>query len=86
MPRQRPAQPSTAGPDEGDRHEADDTAAVPAGTWPPEVMTLPDVAKYLRFSEQHTRRLADDGQLGGWKLGKSWRFARADLDRRLNGG
>ncbi|MBE7247340.1 MAG: helix-turn-helix domain-containing protein [Actinomycetospora chiangmaiensis] len=49
-------------------------------------MTLPDLAMYLRFSEGHTRKLADEGQLGGWKIGSTWRFLKTDIDRRLLGG
>ena len=61
-------------------------AGAAAGTgFPPEVMNLPELAKYLRFSAAHTRKLADDGHLGGWKLGSAWRFRKTDIDRRLAG-
>jgi hypothetical protein len=72
--------PASESPPEG--------GAVAGAPFPPEVMTLPDLAKYLRFSEQHTRKLADGGRLEGWKLGSAWGFlktsiASAGLRRRL---
>ena len=83
MPRQRPPEPPPVD-DAGDGEPTDAASAAAAG--PPEVMTLPDLARYLRFSEQHVRKLADEGRLGGWKLGSAWRFLKTDIDRRLLGG
>jgi excisionase family DNA binding protein len=50
-----------------------------------DVMTLSEVAEFLRFNEEHTRRLAARGELGGWKIGSTWRFSRSELLRRLRG-
>lgn len=81
MPRQRPPEPAPV--DDAGEGESGEATAIAA--FPPEVMTLPDLAKYLRFSEAHTRKLADEGRLGGWKLGSAWRFLKTDIDRRLTG-
>ena len=45
-----------------------------------DVMTLPEVAKYLRLTEKTTYRLAADGTLPGFKVGGSWRFRQVDID------
>lgn len=45
-----------------------------------DVMTLPEVAQYLRLSEKTAYRLAADGTLPGFKIGGSWRFRKADID------
>lgn len=84
MPRQRPPEPQPV--EETGEGESPPDGGAAAAAFPPEVMTLPDLAKYLRFSEQHTRKLADEGRLGGWKLGSAWRFLKTDIDRRLLGG
>lgn len=44
------------------------------------VMTLPEVAEYLRLTEKTTYRLAADGTLPGFKAGGSWPFRKADID------
>lgn len=45
-----------------------------------DVMTLPEVAEYLRLTEKTTYRLAADGTLPGFKVGGSWRFRQIDID------
>lgn len=45
-----------------------------------DVMTLPEVAEYLRLTEKTTYRLAADGTLPGFKVGGSWRFRQVDID------
>ena len=45
-----------------------------------DVMTLPEVAEYLRLTEKTTYRLAADSTLPGFKVGGSWRFRQADID------
>jgi excisionase family DNA binding protein len=40
-----------------------------------------DVAKMLRFSGQHIRRLAEQKIIPAKKYGKEWRFLRSDLFR-----
>lgn len=44
-----------------------------------EIMTLKDVADYLKLAEKTAYRLAADGKLPGFKVGGSWRFKREDI-------
>jgi excisionase family DNA binding protein len=46
----------------------------------PDIMTSDEVAAYLRTSVQNVKRLARRGDLPAWKLGRNWRFSRADID------
>jgi PTS system nitrogen regulatory IIA component len=44
------------------------------------VMTLEEVATYLRVSEKTVRDWVSKGELPGGKLGTSWRFRREDIE------
>jgi excisionase family DNA binding protein len=44
------------------------------------IMTVRDVANYLRLSEAKVYRLAKEGGVPSFRLGKSWRFRRDLLD------
>jgi excisionase family DNA binding protein len=44
------------------------------------IMTVHDVASYLRLSEAKVYRLAKDGSIPSFHLGKSWRFRRDLID------
>ncbi len=44
------------------------------------IMTVRDVANYLRLSEAKVYRLAKGGFVPSFRLGKSWRFKRELLD------
>lgn len=45
-----------------------------------EVLTLQEVADFLKVSPMTVYRRIDDGQLKAFKLGKAWRIRREDLD------
>ncbi|RDD29372.1 DNA-binding protein [Prosthecochloris sp. ZM] len=47
---------------------------------PDEIMTIREVAKFLKLTEKTAYRLASEGRLPGFKVGGSWRFRRADID------
>ena len=47
---------------------------------PAEILTLDEVAVYLRTRKRTLYRLTAGGQLPGFKLGGAWRFRRSDLD------
>ncbi len=53
-----------------------------------EIMTIEEVAEYLRVSERTVYDWVQKGQLPGGKLGTTWRFKRAEIEnwvnRRLN--
>jgi len=51
-----------------------------------EIMTVKEVADFLRLKEATVCRLASEGKLPGVKVGKSWRFDRAALERLVTGG
>lgn len=44
------------------------------------VMTVKEVAEYLRVNQRTVYRLAVDRKLPGFKVGTSWRFERAAID------
>jgi excisionase family DNA binding protein len=44
------------------------------------IMTVHDVASYLRLSEAKVYRLAKEGCVPSFRLGKSWRFRRDLID------
>jgi len=39
-----------------------------------EILTLKEVANYLKLAEKTAYRLAAEGKLPGFKVGGSWRF------------
>ena len=51
----------------------------------PAVLTVHEVAEYLRISEAKVYRLARDGVLPVVRIGKTWRFRRDLLDDWLAG-
>jgi len=46
-----------------------------------EILTLDEVAAYLKAGKKTAYRLAHLGQIPGFKLGGTWRFRRSDLER-----
>jgi PTS system nitrogen regulatory IIA component len=49
-----------------------------------EIMTIEEVAEYLRVSERTVYDWAQKGHLPGGKLGTTWRFKRSDLEGWVN--
>ncbi len=47
----------------------------------PTVMTLEEVARYLRINKSTVYRMARDGTLPAWKLGNVWRFKKEAIER-----
>ena len=45
-----------------------------------EILTLDEVAAYLKAGKRTVYRLAAEGMLPAFKLGGTWRFRRSDLD------
>ncbi len=50
--------------------------AIPDG----EILTLDEVAAYLKAGKRTVYRFAASGKLPAFKLGGTWRFRRSDLD------
>jgi len=46
-----------------------------------EILTLKEVAEYLKLAEKTAYRLAAEGKLPGFKVGGSWRFKREDIEK-----
>ena len=44
-----------------------------------EILTLKEVAAYLKLAEKTAYKLAAEGKLPGFKVGGSWRFKREDV-------
>ena len=46
-----------------------------------DILTIQEVATYLKLNEKTAYRLASKGKLPGFKVGGSWRFKRVDLEQ-----
>jgi len=46
----------------------------------PQIMTLKDVAGYLRMNERTIAKLAQDGTIPGFKIASQWRFLKESID------
>lgn len=44
------------------------------------IMTVAEVAEYLRLGEATVYRLAQDGEIPAVKVGRSWRFKKGLID------
>lgn len=45
-----------------------------------QIMTVKDVAKYLKVNERTIYRMATDGRIPAFRVGTSWRFKLCDID------
>jgi excisionase family DNA binding protein len=50
-----------------------------------EILTIDEVPTYLKAGKRTVYRLAANGKLPAFKLGRTWRFRRGDLDRWIAG-
>jgi len=46
----------------------------------PQVMTLKDLADYLRMNERTVAKLAQEGKIPGFKVASQWRFLKESVD------
>ena len=44
------------------------------------IMTVHDVAEYLRLSEAKVYKMANDGHIPALRMGKTWRFKKELID------
>lgn len=51
---------------------------------PEEILTVREVAEFLKVTERTIYRLATEGQIPSFKVGGSWRFQRSDLIRWMH--
>jgi excisionase family DNA binding protein len=45
-----------------------------------EILTVREVAAYLKIKEKTAYRLAAEGKIPGFKVGGSWRFRQQDIE------
>jgi excisionase family DNA binding protein len=50
----------------------------------PELMTLSEVAEYLRMSRTTVYRLVQSGKIPGVKIASQWRFRKQTLERWMD--
>ena len=65
-------------PTKRDAPQESDLASPKAG-----VMTVGDVAAYLKISEKTVRALARGREISATKIGNKWRFRKSDIDEWL---
>lgn len=46
-----------------------------------QIMTIKEVSEYLKLAEKTAYRLASQGKMPAFKIGGSWRFDKADIDK-----
>ncbi len=51
---------------------------------PESVLTIDDLAEYLKVSKSTLYKLAQSGKVPGQKVGKHWRFRRETIDQWLD--
>lgn len=45
-----------------------------------EILTVKELAEYLKIAEKTAYRFAAEGKVPGFKVGSAWRFRRKDID------
>ena len=50
------------------------------GAMTDEIMTLREVAEFLKVNERTIYRLVADGRIPGFKVGGAWRFRRVEIE------
>ena len=45
-----------------------------------DIMTIKEVAAYLKLTEKTAYRLTAEGKIPGFKVGGSWRFKKVDIE------
>ena len=53
---------------------------MPAAKTEGEILTLKELAEYLKVTERTIYRLAGAKKIPAFKVGGTWRFSRADID------
>lgn len=46
-----------------------------------QIMTVKDVAAYLKLNERTVYRMATSAKIPAFRVGASWRFKRADIEK-----
>jgi excisionase family DNA binding protein len=48
------------------------------------ILTIKEVAEYLRIVEKTVYRLASERKIPGFKVGGSWRFRKSEIDEWID--
>ena len=51
---------------------------------PENIMTIREVAVYLRLTQKTAYRLALEGKIPGFKVGGSWRFSFSEIENWID--
>ena len=51
-----------------------------------EIMTVNELAKYLKMHRITITLHANEGKIPGWRIGKQWRFDREVIDKMFQKG
>lgn len=46
-----------------------------------DILTIREVAEYLRLAEKTVYRYASEGKIPSFKVGGAWRFRKSEIDR-----
>lgn len=49
-----------------------------------EIVSIKEVAAYLKLTEKTAYRLAAEGKIPGFKVGGSWRFRRSEIEKWID--
>ncbi len=48
------------------------------------ILTMKEVAEYLKIAEKTAYRFALEGKIPGFKVGGAWRFRKSEIDRWIS--
>ncbi|MBE2191065.1 MAG: helix-turn-helix domain-containing protein [Alphaproteobacteria bacterium] len=46
-----------------------------------EILTVKELAEYLKIAEKTAYRFVSEGKIPAFKVGSAWRFRKAEIDR-----
>lgn len=49
-----------------------------------DIMTIKELAAYLKMAEKTLYRLAANGDVPGFKVGGAWRFRKSEIDKWID--
>ena len=49
-----------------------------------EIMTVKELAEYLKIAEKTAYRFAAEGKVPGFKVGSAWRFRKSEIEKWMD--
>lgn len=49
-----------------------------------DIMTMKEVADYLKINDKTAYKLTAEGKIPGFKVGGAWRFKKSEIDSWIN--